>query len=884
MRRIVAGSSFLAVLVVLVTPARAAQAPADHGAAPVATSALLALAPDRARIALAAETAPTASVYISATAVGSGSISPSGQVQVTPGSDQTFTMTASPCAVVDNIRVDGADLGPLTTYTFHKVLSNHTIEASFVQAPPDTIVATTGAGGTISPAGAVPYDCGTNATYTITPDVCSLIRDVLVDGISQGAVPSFTFKNLQASHTIAVSFVPGVKFTITADAGANGTTAPSGAVQVDCGSDQTFTFAPSACYQVADVLVDGVSQGPLKSYTFTNVHASHLVSASFMDAAASDTITASAGPGGTIAPAGATPYDCGTNATYTITPAVCFLVADVLVDGVSQGAVPSFTFKNLKTSHTIAVSFVPGGNVTITANAGANGTITPSGAVPVHCGSDQTFTPSPNGCYQVADVLVDGVSQGPLKSYTFTNVHAPHVISASFVYAPASDTITASAGPGGAIDPAGTVTADCGTNRTFTLHHDPCYRIDDVVVDGVSKGAVSSFTFTDISASHTITASFAASPQYPITASAGTGGTIVPSGTVQVVCGASQTFTFTPDLPTGHAVVIVDAVQQGSTQSYTFTNVNDAHSIAVQFLADYSITVALKRCVTLGQYKPVVIGGPFGPNTTYWFDVQPLDCDPPQPGTALARVGSVQTDSSGDIVATNSPCFDNPHSTLILDLVGSGVYVPLFDPFDCFSLSGSVAATGIQDLGGEITPEGAVLSWWLMDVSTYRGFVVHRAPEGGDEEVVTPTPLTPPASHPPAQMRWRDESAVPGARYAYRIEALKSAGSDWYGPVKLAIPVAPKQLALRAATPNPFSGTTRLALDMPANEGALRLDVFDVAGRHVRTLRRGPMSPGQDAVDWDGLDDHGARARGGLYVVRVQGARGASVLRIMKLD
>jgi hypothetical protein len=196
----------------------------------------------------------------------------------------------------------------------------------------------------------------------------------------------------------------------------------------------------------------------------------------------------------------------------------------------------------------------------------------------------------------------------------------------------------------------------------------------------------------------------------------------------------------------------------------------------------------------------------------------------------------------------------------------------------------AVAATGIQDLDGEITSEGALLTWWLMDVSAYRGFVVHRAPEGGDEEVVTPTPLTPPSSHPPAQMRWRDGSAVPGSRYAYRIEALKGVGSDWYGPVKLTIPAAPKQLALRSATPNPFSGTTRLALDMPPDAGELRLDVFDVAGRHVRALRRGPMSPGQDVVDWDGLDDHGAPARGGLYMVRLQGARGTSVIRIMKLD
>jgi hypothetical protein len=179
-----------------------------------------------------------------------------------------------------------------------------------------------------------------------------------------------------------------------------------------------------------------------------------------------------------------------------------------------------------------------------------------------------------------------------------------------------------------------------------------------------------------------------------------------------------------------------------------------------------------------------------------------------------------------------------------------------------------------------------LLSWWLMDITSYRGFVVHRAPEGGEEVVVTPTPLAPPSSHPPAEMRWRDDSAAPGSRYAYRIEALKSAGtgSDWYGPVTLSIPAAPTRLALRGATPNPFSGTTHLAMDMPANEGELRMDVFDVAGRHVRTLRPRAMSPGQDVVDWDGLDDHGAPARGGLYMVRLQGARGASVIRIMKLD
>jgi hypothetical protein len=75
----------------------------------------------------------------------------------------------------------------------------------------------------------------------------------------------------------------------------------------------------------------------------------------------------------------------------------------------------------------------------------------------------------------------------------------------------AQDTITASAGPGGTIEPSGVVVVDCGTGKTFTIRHDDCYRIADVVVDGISKGAVKSYTITG-GGPHTITASFASSP------------------------------------------------------------------------------------------------------------------------------------------------------------------------------------------------------------------------------------------------------------------------------------------------------------------------------------------------------------------------------------
>src|SRR5207245_1645149 len=182
---------------------------------------------------------------------------------------------------------------------------------------------------------------------------------------------------------------------------------PSGAVPVNCGANQSFTITPDACYHVADVLVDGVSVGAVTSYDFTNVTANHTVAASFA-INGPFTLTASAGANGSISPSGAVPVSCGANQSYTITPDACYHVADVLVDGVSAGAVTSFTFSNVTANHTIAASFAINGPFTITASAGANGSISPSGAVSVTCGASQSFTITPNACYHIANLLVDG--------------------------------------------------------------------------------------------------------------------------------------------------------------------------------------------------------------------------------------------------------------------------------------------------------------------------------------------------------------------------------------------------------------------------------------------------------------------------------------------
>jgi hypothetical protein len=80
---------------------------------------------------------------------------------------------------------------------------------------------------------------------------------------------------------------------------------------------------------------------------------------------------------------------------------------------------------------------------TVTATANPGGSISPSGSVIVNQGTDQTFTIAPNTGYQITDVLVDGVSAGPVSTYSFTNVTADHTISASFAdTTPPTGTVT----------------------------------------------------------------------------------------------------------------------------------------------------------------------------------------------------------------------------------------------------------------------------------------------------------------------------------------------------------------------------------------------------------------------------------------------------------
>lgn len=72
----------------------------------------------------------------------------------------------------------------------------------------------------------------------------------------------------------------------------------------------------------------------------------------------------------------------------------------------------------------------------ITATAGANGSINPSGVVKVKDGTDTTFTITPDSGFQIDSVLVDGTNQGTPATVPFTNVTADHTIEAFFSLIP----------------------------------------------------------------------------------------------------------------------------------------------------------------------------------------------------------------------------------------------------------------------------------------------------------------------------------------------------------------------------------------------------------------------------------------------------------------
>ncbi|MDR3386539.1 MAG: choice-of-anchor Q domain-containing protein, partial [Rudaea sp.] len=190
-------------------------------------------------------------------------------------------------------------------------------------------------------------------------------------------------------HSATATFVLNT-YTVTASGGANGTITPP-TQTVNAGNTATFTVTPSVGYN-ATVTGDTCTvtqQGTTTTWMSSAITADCVVTATF--AINTYTVTAAAGANGTITPPTQT-VNFGAAASFTVTPNAGYHVASVSGDTCTiaqQGTTTTWVSSAITANGAVTATFAIN-TYTVTATAGANGTITPPTQT-VNSGSTASF-------------------------------------------------------------------------------------------------------------------------------------------------------------------------------------------------------------------------------------------------------------------------------------------------------------------------------------------------------------------------------------------------------------------------------------------------------------------------------------------------------------
>lgn len=101
--------------------------------------------------------------------------------------------------------------------------------------------------------------------------------------------------------------------------------------------------------------------------------------------------------------------------------------------------------------------------------------------------------------------------------------------------------------------------------------------------------------------------------------------------------------------------------------------------------------------------------------------------------------------------------------------------------------------------------------------------------------------------------------------------------------VAVQAPVAIPHILSLSAAPNPSRSGVALQVTL-AEPGEAELGIYDLSGRLVRRLHRGPLTIGVTRLEWDGRDDRGRAPGSGIYFVRARAGKQHSSLKLLRLE
>lgn len=158
-----------------------------------------------------------------------------------------------------------------------------------------------------------------------------------------------------------------------------------------------------------------------------------------------------------------------------------------------------------------------------------------------------------------------------------------------------------------------------------------------------------------------------------------------------------------------------------------------------------------------------------------------------------------------------------------------------------------------ESANGDMGSDIRFLSPLSVDFTTrdaYAG-IQYTGPDVVEEVTVNVTPLV-----------------AEGSRFMFRLVDLENCAVEVDPVVDFGVP---GNYALRQNYPNPANPQTTILFDVPRSTN-LRLTIYDVTGRSVKTLAAGAFAAGRHEVVWDGRTSSGERAATGMYFYRLEAA------------